>query len=70
MALGISDKSPEYDLRIPEWEQVRRAIEGERRVKDARTLDLPKPLGQDPEHYREYLQRAGVLRSRSWSTKS
>ncbi|MGZ9074144.1 MAG: DUF4055 domain-containing protein [Burkholderiaceae bacterium] len=65
-----TDINPERDRHIPEWTHpvvkyyfdewrlIRDAVEGEREVKDQRTLYLPKLSGMETDEYDDYLDRA------------
>ncbi len=57
----IGNKSPDYARRIPEWQLVRHALEGEDRIKEEGTTYLPRPEGQDTGQYARYKERATFL---------
>ena len=54
----ITVLSVDFATRLPQWQKVRDAIDGEERVKERSTLYLPKPRGQNPRDYANYLTRA------------
>jgi len=54
----ITDTSPDYDVRLPQWEKVRDCLEGEDTIKDGGTAYLPQPRGMKKIDFKNYLQRA------------
>jgi hypothetical protein len=56
--LSVTDASPDWELRIPEWRKVRDALDGEDAVKARGAEYLMKPRGMKPIDYTNYKGRA------------
>lgn len=56
--LSITETSPQYKGRLPQWRKIRDAREGEDQVKERGTDYLPRPLGMKKRDWDNYRQRA------------
>ena len=55
---GQDHLHPDYIYYLEDWEKIRDAISGERRVKEAGTKYLPPQAGKVDENYKNYKRRA------------
>lgn len=60
-AADVTEFSPDYAFRLPQWRKIRDVLEGEDQVKQRQKLYLPQPRGMQTIDYISYLERASFF---------